>query len=1326
MKIKYFLSILIAVALSFKSYSQTVEEIVATLDIEVLMNNGPKDNRINIAIANLTNPEGTHTYETKAALDADIALILAYFDINNPDNKRGFSQYRNFFNVHSVFFPDPLVFETIPSFYESANGVRDALFLPFADEEHGWATMLYSLDGGGGGGAGVDRAKRTGFAQLYGLDAHTVFHEFNHTMPGVSDEYTASGAWNNFVSIEGSNLTGKTVLDEIPWRKWIDPSLQLPTPYKSSYTNEIGLFEGNISGYFGSYRPTARSCFMGAGGFGDNYGQNMCSICLQRFVTMLYKYVNVIENPLPASQNITVDGNETVTFSANILKPEPNTQKYKWFVNGVLYQEDVESIDVTFNACNNYTVELVVSDETEFVRYDEKFKNLYPEPKQSHIWTIDQTAVSDYNLAIATTVTNADCTGLANGSISIEPSGGTAPYEIFVDGVTRTSPVADLIPGIHSIVVSDANGCSVTEEVEVIQDPILDFGFISSSYAGLWNISVQNIIEDNNPVDEATIEYLWSTGSTAPTIQVPTGTYSVRITSSTGCVVIREITVSEISNPLGVFVTASHASNSDNNGSISLELNYGKKPYEIIWSEKLFTDQTSPVADQVISSGSTNGHVPIRAFDNSDEHINFWAAGFTGNNYIGFDLKESIEIEAYSVTSNDDVKGRDAKSWILQGSDDETNWLDIETITNFEFPERKQRFEFKLNQPTSYRYFRLLITENWGDGWLAIKEVEFASFEYYEMPQFKNQNEAIDLAPTFYKYQIKDVNSSCFEEIIEIKNIIVSLQPIEVSQNGNYQVQVNNPNPNYTYHWASKADMTGRLHTGTSFQPDNPGPYYVQAYETSLSTFASVVKGFAITMPDVPELIESGGTLTIVNPKGDHEYIWYDQSKSGVELHNGTTFTPSSDGYYFAATRKPLPVIVPIDPRTISGITLWADASDLDGNGVTNDVLESSAAHDWLFKQGGRFREGNFFIYRDNYQNGLGVADFSTIWLQSLDNTTNRLRTVILVYEENNLSLTGTAPFTGLDEVIPRHSDASQLFANSAPSTTLDGRVYLNGELVNPLTTANPMKFMVLSSVFTELVLKDVNRTAMEWDGKVGELIVWDVELTHEQVVGVNEFLRKKWLSTAHLESARTKISWGPNPLEDKDSDGYTEDVDCDDNNPNVNPGATEICDGIDNNCDGVIDEGFSTTFYADLDKDGFGDINSTIKACEAPNGYVDNRTDCDDTNAGINPDETDIPNNGIDEDCDGSDSTVLDVLDHHKDEFSIYPNPARNFINVKINNKSDYTVSLYDVLGSLVVQKKNTTRLAIQNVQDGVYLLVITFHNSGQPRIVQTVIVQK
>jgi hypothetical protein len=70
---------------------------------------------------------------------------------------------------------------------------------------------------------------------------------------------------------------------------------------------------------------------------------------------------------------------------------------------------------------------------------------------------------------------------------------------------------------------------------------------------------------------------------------------------------------------------------------------------------------------------------------------------------------------------------------------------------------------------------------------------------------------------------------------------------------------------------------------------------------------------------------------------------------------------------------------------------------------------------------------------------------------------------------------------------------------------------------------------------------------------------------------------------------------------------------DCNDNNNAINPAATEVCDGIDNDCDGSTDEGVQTTYYADVDQDGFGNPSISTQSCAQPVGYVTNNTDCDD-----------------------------------------------------------------------------------------------------------------
>jgi len=108
---------------------------------------------------------------------------------------------------------------------------------------------------------------------------------------------------------------------------------------------------------------------------------------------------------------------------------------------------------------------------------------------------------------------------------------------------------------------------------------------------------------------------------------------------------------------------------------------------------------------------------------------------------------------------------------------------------------------------------------------------------------------------------------------------------------------------------------------------------------------------------------------------------------------------------------------------------------------------------------------------------------------------------------------------------------------------------------------------------------------------------------------------------------------------------------DCDDDDHDVHPDATEVCgNGIDEDCDGADEDGME--FYADEDGDGYGDPDHTEAACSLPDGFSRDDDDCDDDDPDVNPAGEDVPCDGVDGDCDGLDAADTWYADRDGDSY--------------------------------------------------------------------------
>lgn len=190
------------------------------------------------------------------------------------------------------------------------------------------------------------------------------------------------------------------------------------------------------------------------------------------------------------------------------------------------------------------------------------------------------------------------------------------------------------------------------------------------------------------------------------------------------------------------------------------------------------------------------------------------------------------------------------------------------------------------------------------------------------------------------------------------------------------------------------------------------------------------------------------------------------------------------------------------------------------------------------------------------------------------------------------------------------------------------------------------------------------------WTNEGNADFPWGIHVCNENTIwSYGSFIRKHDICTTYTYYAdQDNDGFGNSAIQVEaclKPDGYvTNSSDCNDNDPNIFPGAQELCDGIDNNCGGGIDEGVTSTFYLDNDGDYFGSTTS-IQACFAPSGYVSNNLDCNDNNANINPDAI--------ETCDGLDNNCVGGVD----EGGVCSQPGENCLTAsEILNINTYIYS--------------------------------------------------
>ena len=541
---------------------------------------------------------------------------------------------------------------------------------------------------------------------------------------------------------------------------------------------------------------------------------------------------------------------------------------------------------------------------------------------------------------------------------------------------------------------------------------------------------------------------------------------------------------------------------------------------------KAFQDITTPEPGNIDASGTTWGHLPEYAFDNN---LNTkWLHFVSENAWISYFDPQGIVVHSYSITSADDVPERDPGHWLFQGSMDGTTWIVLDEQTNQDFNSRFERRLFHFQNEVAYHYYRFFVLENHGDGSIQLQELEFigndrqAQAEW--IPTAEDKRFLTGLAPGAYRYEVFDANQT---QVSEMVSVLYGNPPddssLEVVANGHCNVQIAEPDPAMQYYWHSDRGGSDLLQMGPVFTAEKSGNYFVRCSHKIDKTLSMNSKGFAVQVEDKPAIeILFDSLLAIVDPVPEARYEWYSTGDNCPEIiGEGPVFDPGGlAGYYYAAKVPNREYAEEIDPKTLDGLVLRMDASDLNGDGVEDHPAPpTSSILDWDFENGNHWARDNWFAYRSNFQNGLGIVDFATIWLQRIERPETDFQTILMAYRENPLSFPGTAPFEGLAYHMPKGGNDVGILGQETPVGTLNGGVFLNGEIIDPISTTNPFAFCVLGARLNDKSDREIFYTDMRWEGQLGELLLWDHRLSDDEMQGVSEFLWKKWIVKAELES---------------------------------------------------------------------------------------------------------------------------------------------------------------------------------------------------------------
>ncbi|MBU2921606.1 T9SS type A sorting domain-containing protein, partial [Winogradskyella psychrotolerans] len=272
------------------------------------------------------------------------------------------------------------------------------------------------------------------------------------------------------------------------------------------------------------------------------------------------------------------------------------------------------STDVSCNGSNNGTVDLTVSGGTapytfiwsnsatteDMVGLSSGTYNVVVTDANGCTATDNVTINEPATITTSIISTDVPCNGSNNGTVDLTVSGGTAPYTFIWSNSATTEDMVGLSSGTYNVVVTDANGCTATDNVTINEPATITTSIISTDVS--CNGSNNGTVDLTVSGGTAPYTFMWSNSATTEDmVGLSSGTYNVVVTDANGCTATDSVTINEPATIITSIISTDVPCNGSNNGTVDLTVSGGTAPYTFIWSNSATTE------DMVnLSSGTYN------------------------------------------------------------------------------------------------------------------------------------------------------------------------------------------------------------------------------------------------------------------------------------------------------------------------------------------------------------------------------------------------------------------------------------------------------------------------------------------------------------------------------------------------------------------------------------------------------------------------------------------------------------------------------------------------------------------------------------------------